>query len=257
MAAKKVLLTIAGFDPTSGAGLSLDLKVFSRYGYYGVAVITSLTSQNTRGIKKIHCPSPRFVWDQYERLREDVNFSGIKIGMLGSKANIRQVIKILSDNAEIPRVVDPVFQSSSGNWVLEKDSIPIYMQKLRGNASLLTPNLQEAEWISGLRIHNETEMLAAAEKICALTRIPCLIKGGHLQTENVDILFDGKKCFRYPGQKLKKRVHGTGCFLSSALLCFLARGLSLERAISSAKRATAEAIKRTVRIGEGQEIFSL
>jgi hydroxymethylpyrimidine/phosphomethylpyrimidine kinase len=256
MDTKKVLLTVAGFDPASGAGLSLDLKVFSRYGYYGMAVITSLTVQNSQGVKKIHCPSPRFVWDQYKHLQEDVDFSGIKVGMLGSEDNILTVSKILSDNPEKPRIIDPVFKSSSGSWLLEKKSIQVYMDKIKGKASLLTPNLMEAEWISGLRIQKKEEMLRAAEKIYALTQIPCLIKGGHLEGENVDILFDGKRFNHFRSQKLKKTVHGTGCFLSSAILCFLASGLPLDRAISSATKATREAMKKTIRIGKGQEIFS-
>jgi hydroxymethylpyrimidine/phosphomethylpyrimidine kinase len=257
MGIKKVLLTVAGFDPTSGAGVSLDLKVFSRYGYRGTAVVTSLTVQNTQGVKKIHCPSSRFIWDQYKQLQKDVDFSGIKVGMLGSKDNIQTVGRILSDNPEAPRIIDTVFKSSSGSWLLEKKSIPVYMHKIKGKASLLTPNLMEAEWISGLRIQNKKEMLRAAEKIYALTQIPCLIKGGHLEGENVDILFDGKKFNHFQSQKLKKSVHGTGCFLSSAILCFLASGLPLDRAISSAKKATREAMKKTIRIGKGQEIFSI
>ena len=257
MDAKKNLLTVAGFDPTSGAGLSLDLRVFSRYGYYGMAIVTSLTVQNTQGLKKIHCPSPRFVWEQYKQLQTDVNFSGIKVGMLGSKDNIQAVIKILSDNPDTPRIIDPVFKSSSGRWLLEKKSIPAYMRKIKGKASLLTPNLMEAEWISGIKIQKEADMLRAAEKIFTLAQISCLIKGGHLEDRNVDILFDGKTVNRYRSQKLKKTVHGTGCYLSSVILCFLVSGLPLEKAISLAKKATQEAMNKTVRIGKGQEVFSL
>ncbi len=253
---KKNLLTVAGFDPTSGAGLSLDLRVFSRYGYYGMAIVTSLTVQNTQGLKKIHCPSPQFVWEQYKQLKKDTNFSGIKVGMLGSKDNIQTVIKILSDNPDTPRIIDPVFKSSSGRWLFGKNSIPAYMRKIKGKASLLTPNLMEAEWISGMRIQQEGDMLGAAEKIYTLTEIPCLIKGGHLEDRNIDILFDGKTVNRYRGQKLKKTVHGTGCYLSSAILCFLVNGLPLEKAISMAKKAAHEAMNKTVKIGKGQEVFS-
>lgn len=257
MDVNRILLTIAGFDPTSGAGLSLDMRVFSRYGYYGMAVVTSLTVQSTQGVKTIHCPSPRFVWEQYKQLKKDVNFSGLKVGMLGSKDVIKAVGKILSDNPGLPGIIDPVFKSSSGHWLLEKDSIPIYMHKIKGKASLLTPNLREAEWIAGVRIRKEADMLEAAEKIYALTQIPCLIKGGHLEDRNVDILFDGKKINRYRSRKLNKTVHGTGCFLSSAILCFLTTGLPLEKAVSQAESATHEALKKTIRIGKGQEVFSL
>jgi hydroxymethylpyrimidine/phosphomethylpyrimidine kinase len=257
MDARKNLLTVAGFDPVSGAGLSLDLKVFSRYGYYGMAVVTSLTVQNTMGVRKIHCPPARFVREQYEHLRRDVRFCGIKVGMLGCKENVRNVARILSDNPRVPSVIDPVFESGSGYRLIGKTAIPFYMGQIKGKASILTPNLPEAEWISGLRVRKEDEMLKAAEKIHTLTLIPCLIKGGHLEDRNVDILFDGNEFKRYRGPKLEKTVHGTGCYLSSAILCFLASGMPLEKAVSSARRATRAAIKQTVRIGKGQEVFSL
>ena len=254
---KKILLTVAGFDPTSGAGISLDLRVFSKYGCYGIAIVTSLTVQNTQGIKKIHCPSSQFIWEQYQHLKKDVNFSGLKVGMLGTQDNIPAVIEILSDNPDIPRVIDPVFRSSSGRWLLEKKSIPVYGHKIKGKASLLTPNVMEAELISGLKIQKEADMVKAAEKIYASTQIPCLIKGGHLEERNVDILFDGNRINRYRSQRLQKTVHGTGCFLSSAVLCFLVSGYPLETAVSWASKATREALKKTVKIGNGQEVFYL
>lgn len=252
---KKILLTVAGFDPTSGAGISLDLKVFSEYGCIGMSIVTSLTVQNTQGIKKTHSLSSRFVWEQYEHLKKDVSFSGLKVGMLGTQDNIPAVIKILSDNPDIPRIIDPIFRSSSGHWLLGKKSIPVYVDKIKGKASLLTPNLMEAELISGLKVQKEGGMVEAAEKIYSSTQIPCLIKGGHLKDRIVDILYDGAKIHRYHGQRLKKSVHGTGCFLSSAILCFLVSGHPLERAVSMATKATREALKKTARIGKGQEVF--
>jgi hydroxymethylpyrimidine/phosphomethylpyrimidine kinase len=255
MDSKKILLTVAGFDPTSGAGVSLDLKVFSKYGYYGTAIVTSLTVQNTQGIKKTCCPHPQFLWGQYQHLKKDVCFAGLKLGMLGAPENISAVIKILSDNPDIPRIIDPVFRSSSGHLLLEKKSIPVYMHKIKGKASLLTPNLMEAEAISGLKVRKEADMVEAAERIYASTQIPCLIKGGHLKDRIVDILFDGTKIERYHGHRLKRSVHGSGCFLSSAILCFLANGNPLESAVSLATKATREALEKTIKIGKGQEVF--
>ena len=121
---KKILLSVAGFDPTTGAGVALDLKIFQKYGFYGMGVLTSLTSQNTQTVDETHCPSSTFVAAQYGQLRADVEFSGIKVGMIGCAENIDVIVKILSDNPKIPKVIDPVFKSSGGNWLYEKKSIP-------------------------------------------------------------------------------------------------------------------------------------
>ena len=252
---KKILLSVAGFDPTSGAGVTLDMRVFRKFGFYGMGVLTSLTSQDTNSVKKIHCPSARFVEEQYRCLSADVKFSGIKIGMIGCADNIGVIGKMLSDNPEIPVIIDPVFKSSGGNWLIEKKAIPQYMAKIKGRASLLTPNLAEAGWISGMKVTDVETMHTAAKKIQELTAIPCLVKGGHLQDRNIDILFDGKVHSRFQSPKLAKSVHGTGCFLSSAILCYLARGLPLDEAVALAKNATHKVMKKTIHIGHGQEVF--
>jgi hydroxymethylpyrimidine/phosphomethylpyrimidine kinase len=252
---KKLLLSVAGFDPTSGAGVTLDLKVFQKYGHHGMGVLTSITSQNTQKVNDIHCSPPSFLEDQYRHLRDDVEFSGIKIGMVGCKENIGIIEEILSDNSNIPIVIDPVFKSSSGNWLFEKKCIPEYMSKIRGKVSLLTPNLAEAEWISRMEVTNAEEMHVSAEKIFDLTSIPCLLKGGHLPYQNVDILFDGKEFFHFENKKLKKSVHGSGCLLSSSILCRLVNGSSMVTAVSLAIKDTHEAMKMALKIGKGQLIF--
>ena len=252
---KKPLLSIAGFDPTSGAGVTLDLKVFQRYGYHGMGILTSLTSQNTQKVKKVHCPSTSFLLEQYNHLHDDVEFSGIKVGMIGCEDNIGVIVKILSGNSNLPIVVDPVFKSSAGKWLLEKKAIPEYMTKIRGKASLLTPNLAEAEWISGMKVASVEGMHTSAKKIFDLTSIPCLIKGGHLPDQNVDILFDGNAFIRFKNKRLKQAVHGTGCFLSSSILCHLVNGSSLDQAVSLAIKATHEAMKKALKLGKGQLIF--
>ena len=252
---KKVLLSVAGFDPTSGAGVTLDLKVFRKFGYYGMGIPTSLTAQNTRSVKKIHCPPPPFVAEQYRHLCADVALSGIKVGMIGCADNIGIVGEILSGHPNIPIVIDPVFRSSGGNWLLEKRAIPLYLSEITGKASLITPNMAEAGWITGYKVRGEEDMRAAAEKITGLTSIPCLVKGGHLSGQNIDILFDGRAFVRFKNRKLKKAVHGTGCFLSAAVLCHLAGGFPLEEAVSKGIEATRRAIEKAIRIGEGQHLF--
>jgi len=256
LAPKIILLSVAGHDPTSGAGVSLDLKVFQLLGFQGMAALPSLTSQNTKGVRKVHCLPPDLLWDQYQTLGEDISFSGIKIGMLGCGKNIEVIKRILTDNPNIKKVVDPVFKSSSGAWLLEKDSIPDYISEIKGKASLLTPNLEEASMISGIKIKNTGDMKKAAKSIFNLSSIPCFIKGGHFPKQMVNLLYDGYEFHFFKKEKIKKKVHGTGCFLSSSLLGYMAKGNSLEKACLLATELTHKAIKNAVKIGQGQNIIS-
>jgi hydroxymethylpyrimidine/phosphomethylpyrimidine kinase len=251
----KIILAVAGFDPSSGAGVTLDLRVIQNHGHHGMGLITALTSQNTQKINQIHCPSSRFLSEQYRILREDVTFSGIKIGMIGCRENIGVVGEILSDNLDLPLVIDPVFKSSSEKWLIEKEAISDYICGIKGKASLLTPNLAEAGWISGMEVGNLSQMQKSAEKIFALTSIPCLIKGGHLPDSNIDILFDGRDTFRFENEKLPQSVHGTGCFLSASILCYLVDGISLDQAVSLGIKDTHHAINGAFKLGKGQLIF--
>lgn len=253
---KKILLSIAGYDPTSGAGAALDLKVFQHLGFQGMAVLTSLTAQNTKQVKEVQCLPPEFIWDQYRTLCQDVSISGIKVGMLGWEKNVQTVAKILAENPKIPKVIDPVFKSSSGTWLLEKKSIPAYILAIKEKASLLTPNLNEATLISRIKIKNIDDMKRAALKIYSLSRIPCFLKGGHLPAKMVNLLYNGKNFYFFKSNKIKKNVHGTGCFLSSSILAFLAKGYRLEKACALATELTHEAIKSSIQFGKGQFLIS-
>jgi hydroxymethylpyrimidine kinase/phosphomethylpyrimidine kinase len=254
---KKILLSIAGYDPTSGAGVSLDLKVFQLLGFQGMAVLTSITSQNTKGVRKIYCLPPNLLWDQYRALGEDVSFSGLKVGMVGCGKNIEVIKRILTDNPNTPKVVDTVFKSSSGAWLLERESIPSYISEIKGEASLLTPNLGEAGMISGIKIKNTEDMKKAAKSIFSISSIPCFIKGGHFPRQMVNLLYDGKEFHFFEKEKVRKKVHGTGCFLSSSLLGYMVKGNSLEKACLLATQLTHKAIKNAIKIGQGQNIIVL
>ena len=252
---KKILLTVAGFDPSSGAGVLLDLKVFQQFQFQGMGILTSLTTQNTKEVKRILPLPSRFLWEQYKTLEADVSFSGIKVGMVGSKDNIKVISKILSRNKNIPRVVDPVFKSSSGAWLLNKGFMRDYISAIAGKASLLTPNLEEAQLISGNQIKNPEDLKAAAEKIYFQTKIPCFIKGLGIRSTIMDLLFDGTKFYAFENEKMKKRVHGTGCFLSSSILGFLAKGQPLKKACLLASNFIHQAMQKAIRVGNGQRIF--
>ena len=257
MTPKKILLSVAGYDPTSGAGVSLDLKVFQLLGFQGMAALTSITSQNTKGVREVHCLPPNLLWDQYHALCEDVSFSGIKIGMVGCGKNTEVIKRILEDNPNIPKVVDPVFKSSSGAWLLERDSIPGYISEIKGQASLLTPNLEEASMISGIKIKNTEDMKKAVKSIFSISSIPCFIKGGHFPKQMVNLLYDGKEFHFFKKEKIDKEVHGTGCFLSSSLLGYILKGNSLEKACLLATQLTHKAIKNAIKVGKGQYIIAI
>lgn len=252
---RKILLSIAGYDPTAGAGVLLDLKIFQHLGFHGMGILTALTAQNTKGVKEVIYLASDFLWQQYETLNEEILFSGIKIGMVGSRENIKSIERILSENPSVPKVIDPIFKSTSGTRLLEKEGIADLISSISGKASLITPNLDEAEKIVNFKIKHIKGMKEAAKRIYSICRIPCLIKGGHFNEEITDLLFDGEIFLLFKKDKITKNVHGTGCFLSSALLGFLAEGDSLIDACNSATRLTHDAIKKTGSPGSGQEIF--
>ena len=252
---KKILLSIAGFDPCSGAGILLDLKVFKELNFRGMGILTSLTAQNTNEIKDVHCPPPEFLWTQYETLKEDIFISGIKIGMVGCQDNIEVIKKILINSRDIPIVVDPVFKSSSGTWLLEKKFIDSYIKEIKGLVSLITPNLDEAYLISGISITDRERLKDAAKRIHSITLTPCLIKGSKINKKIVDILYDGQNFHFHEKKEINKKVHGTGCFLSSSLLCFLVLGKSLKDAFHLASDFTQKAWAKAENVGKGQNLI--
>ncbi len=250
------LLSIAGFDPSSGAGVILDLALFRLLGYRGMAVLTAVTAQKTHQVKEFRCLPAPFIWSQYKTLAEEASFAGIKVGMIGCGKTLPVLSAILEENNDIPVVVDPVFRSTSGAWLLEKKAIPSFISKIQGKISVLTPNLQEASLICGRRVMNLEDMKEAARIISDLVESPCYIKGGHLEKRVVDLLFDGKRIHLFEKEKIRKNVHGTGCFLSASLLSYLARGNPLAKACERASTLAHKAIKTAVRVGKGVYIFS-
>jgi hydroxymethylpyrimidine/phosphomethylpyrimidine kinase len=252
---KKVLLSMAGFDPTGGAGILLDMKVFQWLGYQGVAVISAQTVQNTRGVERIAHVPPDLCWDQYHSLHQDINIDGIKVGMLGFAENIEPLGRILHENPEIPKVVDPVFHASSGEWLLPQNAIADFMRILKGRISLLTPNLHEASLITGMEVTDLAGMEKAARQIFAEYKIPVLVKGGHLGSPVIDLLYEGTSSVTFQNRRIAGEVHGTGCCLSSAVLSFLAAGHPLKKACREAIDFTHVLIKSSQKLGQGKRVF--
>jgi hydroxymethylpyrimidine/phosphomethylpyrimidine kinase len=254
---KKVLLTIAGYDPSSGAGVLLDIAVFRRFGFPGTGILTSVTAQNSRRVTGIRCLGGRFLLNQYETLVQDISPAGIKVGMLGCRRNIPALGRILARHPDIPIVVDPVFRSSSGRWLLEKEAVPTFVSRIKGRITILTPNLAEAALISGLRLKNPEGMKEAARRIADRIAAPCLVKGGHLAHRITDVLYDGWQFYLFSHRRVPEGAHGSGCFLSASLLSYLAMGKPLAEACAKAADFTGAALLRAVHLGKGRKVLFL
>ena len=253
----KNLLSIAGYDPSGGAGVLLDIKVFECLGFHGFGVLTAVTAQNPDRVDRVYPLTARAVSSQFGKLAESAVFAGIKVGMIGTADNLAAVARILARSAGISRVIDPVFRSSSGAALLQRRAWPRYLAGLGGKADLITPNLAEAEILTGLRVRSVPEMRRAAALITRTSRIPCLVKGGHLKGNAVDVLFDGREFTIYGHARSVKDVHGTGCFLSSAILGYLAEGHPLEDACRRGIALTGRAIRAAAPAADGRWVFVL
>ena len=251
----KGLVSIAGWDPSAGAGVLLDLLVFEKLGQRGFGVLAAVTAQGPERVVGVFPLPARAVADQFESLAGGLVVGGIKVGMLATSANLKVVAGILAKHDGLPRVIDPVLRSSSGALLLEKKAWPRFLETVEGKAGLITPNLAEAAALTGHPVRNAAEMRAAAERIYRRSGIPCLVKGGHLEGQAVDILFDGTEFSAFAHAKVPRNVHGTGCFLSSAILCYLAEGRPLKEACGLGIFRVGRAIRAAVPGGEGVWVF--
>ena len=246
------VLTIAGSDSSGGAGIQADLKTFSALGVYGASVITALTAQNTQGVSAIHTPPASFITAQCDAVFSDLNIHAVKLGMLANAEIIYACADALQRWQPPYVVLDTVMISKSGYNLLQPEACGALIQELLPLATLVTPNLPEAEAISGLSIKTRADMKAGAEKILALGAKAVLVKGGHLEGSADDYLYDGQRELWLPGERLNtKNTHGTGCTLSSALASDLALGLSLPEAVKAAKAYVTEAIRYGIPLGKG------
>jgi hydroxymethylpyrimidine/phosphomethylpyrimidine kinase len=248
----KRVLTIAGSDSGGGAGIQADLKTFSAFGVYGMSVLTSITAQNTRGVSGIHdLPAP-FVALQLDAVLTDLGADAVKTGML-SNAEIVQAVseKLLQHQAKY-LVVDPVMVAKSGDSLLNKDAREALRKLLLPLATVVTPNLPEAQALSERKIATVQEMKQAAEIIHGLGPQYVLIKGGHLPGEALDVLFDGRTFAEFSSRRIRTRhTHGTGCTFSAAIAAGLALGRSLPDSISVAKKYVTRAIQHSLPLGQG------
>jgi hydroxymethylpyrimidine/phosphomethylpyrimidine kinase len=253
---KRTLLSIAGFDPSGGAGVLVDLQVFRDLGFHGAAALTGLTVQTTTEVRSVESVRAAFLRAQLKALDADLAVAGIKIGMAATRANLRTIARHCAAHAGIPKVIDPVFRASSGRPLLDRQGREVFISALRGRATVITPNLDEAGLLAGSNVESIEGMIEAAKSIARAMRFPCLVKGGHLGGDAVDVLHDGKRAYLYGLPRLKKDVHGTGCIFSASLTAYLARGKSLPAAASLAADFTHDAIAKSIRVGQGRRVRS-
>lgn len=246
-------LTIAGSDSGGGAGIQADLKTFQMLGVHGMSAVTALTAQNTLGVEGVLEIPPAFVRQQIEVVMRDIGADAAKTGMLSSAAIIDAVAAAVRD-LEVPNLVcDPVFVSKHGDPLLQLSAVDALRDTLLPFATVITPNVSEAEGLLGRTIASDAPDEDAARDLVALGPRWVLLKGGHLDTEKaVDLLTDGSELFRLEAQRVPtKHTHGTGCTLAAALAAGLAKGMGVVEAAHDAKKFVTRAIERHLEIGEG------
>ncbi len=248
----KKVLTIAGSDPSGGAGVQADLKTFSARGVYGMAVVTSLTAQNTVGVQGVHDIPAEFVGKQMDSVLSDIRPEAVKTGMLSNAGITRVVAQRMKRHRIRKLVVDPVMVSKGGAPLLDDEGREALVSVLFPLTFLLTPNIPEAEAIAKTRIRNLKDMEKASKAIQKMGPKNVLVKGGHLGKNPTDVLFDGKNLSHFPMSWVDtKNTHGTGCTLSAAITAELAKGLSLHEAVQRAKEYLQSALRHSLSIGEG------
>jgi hydroxymethylpyrimidine/phosphomethylpyrimidine kinase len=252
-----VVLTIAGFDPSSGAGITADIKTIAVHECYGVSCITALTVQSTQGVRRVEVVDPKIVAETLQELASDLAVDAVHIGMLGSA----QVVAVVTDflgRARLPHVVlDPILKSSSGADLLDKAGIRLLIEKLLPLVEVITPNLDEASVLTGMEVTNLEQMRETAGRLHALGAANVVVTGGHLEKATDLLSFttgrgnkNEQEVFRADRQR-SNSTHGTGCAFSTALACHLAHGRGLPEAVLLSKAYVSAAIANAYPVGQG------
>lgn len=248
----KKVLTIAGSDSSGGAGIQADIKTITAHKMYAFSAITALTAQNTTGVYGIMDVPAEFVGQQLDCIFSDIVPDAVKIGMVSSSDIIGVIADKLTHYKAQNIVVDPVMVSTSGSKLLSDEAMDALITRLIPLASVVTPNIPEAQVLCGFDIKSEDDMVRAAKQIATLTHGAVLVKGGHLVNDAVDLLHkDGKSAWFRSQRVNNPNTHGTGCTLSSAIACNLADGKSLDKSIESAKQYLTGALKAMLDLGKG------
>ena len=245
-------LTIAGSDSGGGAGIQADLKTFSAYRVFGLSVITAVTAQNSVGVQGVENLAPAFVARQLRSVLEDFGVDAAKCGMLSVAPIIEAVAGVLAEHPIDKIVVDPVMVAKSGDSLLQPAAVEALIRHILPLALVVTPNLPEAEVLSGMTVSNREDMEEAARRIGKLAARHVLVKGGHLKGDAVDILWIGSEVTAFQTPRVESsNTHGTGCTFSAAIAAGLARGRPLGEAVREAKAYVTKAIREGFALGRG------
>ncbi|MBZ5705551.1 MAG: bifunctional hydroxymethylpyrimidine kinase/phosphomethylpyrimidine kinase [Acidobacteriia bacterium] len=253
--APPVVLTIAGFDPSSGAGITADIKTIAAHGCYGVACISALTVQSTAGVRRVEPVNPELVTETLKELASDLEIAAVHIGMLGSGRVVRAVADFLAKEKFPEVVLDPILKSSSGANLVDGSGARILVERLLPLATVVTPNVDEASALTGLAVTNPEQMRAAAAKLHAMGAAAVVVTGGHLE-KAIDLLsFTTKRGVEQEVFKSERQrsnsTHGTGCAFATAMTCHLALGRGLPEAVLLAKAYVTAAIANAHPLGHG------
>ncbi len=249
---RKTALTIAGSDSSGGAGIQADIKTMMANGVYAMSAVTALTAQNTQGVTSIMESSAEFLKDQLDNIFTDIRPDAVKIGMVSSGALIRAIAGKLTQYHAEKIVVDPVMVATSGAKLIDDEAVDTLKECLFPLATVLTPNIPEAEVLSGLKIRSQEDMVKAAEAISKTYHCAVLCKGGHHLNDANDLLYrDGKDKWFYGKRIDNPNTHGTGCTLSSAIAANLAKGQDLDQAVERAKEYLSGALEAMLDLGKG------
>ena len=248
----KTALTIAGSDCSGGAGIQADLKTFSAHGVFGMSAIVSVVAENTAKVISIHDVPPNIIADQIDAVFTDIPVDAVKVGMLSSPVCMETVAKKLREYQPKHVIIDPVMYAKNGCPLMDPGSIDTLIKTVIPLATVLTPNIPEAEKITGMTIANQKDMEIAARKIHAMGCKGVLVKGGHATGDATDVFFDGETFSYYQAERIDtKNTHGTGCTYSSAIAANLALGFDMETAIANSKNYVTTAIRHSLALGKG------
>ncbi|MFP4185228.1 MAG: bifunctional hydroxymethylpyrimidine kinase/phosphomethylpyrimidine kinase [Thermoplasmata archaeon] len=247
-----VALTIAGSDSGGGAGIEADLKTFSAFEVYGTAVITSVTAQNTREVRAVHDIPAEIVGEQIDAVLDDISVDSVKTGML-SNLDIIETVAEKIDEWELEAVVDPVMVTKAGDPLIKDEAVEKYIDEMISRSKVLTPNIREAEKLTGMDIDEIEDMENAARRLHEMGAENVVVKAGDAGDKVVDIFFDGERFKEIYGEKFTSHKHGTGCTFSSAITANLAKGKSVTEAVEIGKKFIDDAIKNGLDIGEGEQ----
>ena len=248
----KKVMTIAGSDSGAGAGIQADLKAIAAMGAYGTTALTSVTIQNTLGVKGVYNLPLEIIEGQIDAIMEDISSHAVKTGMLATKEIISLVSKKVKEYKINKLVVDPVMVAASGDVLLESDAVQTLIYELLPLAEVVTPNIEEAEVLTGLTISNIYDMEAAAKKIAKMGPNYVIVKGGHRSEDATDILYNGEEIFHFPGDKIDtNNIHGTGCTYAAALAACIAQEMTVIDAVGKAKQYITGGLVNSLSIGKG------